>query len=154
MLYPHTRICWSWKMTASTILTWLVKVLRGSIVHSNPTSMERARAIWKEWRNWGRQCNPTSLLRTIWYYCCSGITVETMRFTTWYINYTTSILLCFLIIMFLGQNVCSRDVSGSSRELRMIPWMQQFRLSELSSYSAVQVGARQCTLMVVHALSA
>jgi hypothetical protein len=31
--------------------------------------------------------------------------------------------------------------------------MQQFRLSKLLSYSAVQVGARQCTLMVVHALS-
>jgi hypothetical protein len=28
--------------------------------------------------------------------------------------------------------------------------MQQFRLSELLSYIAVQVGARQCTLMVVH----
>jgi hypothetical protein len=31
--------------------------------------------------------------------------------------------------------------------------MQQFRLSKLSRYSAVQAGARQCTLMVEHALS-
>jgi hypothetical protein len=36
-----------------------------------------------------------------------------MRFTIWYVYINcTSILLCFLIIMFLGQNVCRRDGSG------------------------------------------
>jgi hypothetical protein len=43
--------------------------------------------------------------------------------------------------------------STTSSQLRMISRMQQFRLPKLSSYSAVQVGARQCTLMIVHSLS-